>query len=230
MNDCFSVDPLYYSHPRSGPSPSTCLMVGLAVLAFYFYMTPPRQAYYYAQRPAIAAMISGVGSELSNVFMGGGIISAGDKVHDLKGNHKHKMVTSESPSDDTKHANTKHTKAWMAAHPNCVVFVFAFWCPHCHSMMPEFKEHGDCDVLFVDSDALSSAAWSGPEAIVELSAVPTILTVINGEKQQVGSPAEAANAIKQSKATKTSAKMQTFNDPDEPENVNYEDLFRTDSE
>ena len=184
--DCFSVAPLDYSYPSRGPGMSTCMLVGLAVVAAYLLMTPP--AYHYSPRTMATAMFASMSAAVSPIASASSVVPALSHATGTKMLHG-------------KGATAQHARDWMAANPSSVVVVFAWWCGHCKEMLNgELPEATRADplisVLLIDSDALPADAWTGEAALCELTHVPMVMVLDHeGKRTPAASVTEAVTAV-----------------------------------
>ena len=68
------------------------------------------------------------------------------------------LCASQDLSDDEKKSNDEKVKTYLVDHPDCVMMVFAPWCGHCKTAMPEFtaaRKKTETPMAVVNSNMVS---------------------------------------------------------------------------
>ena len=74
--------------------------------------------------------------------------------------------------------NEKHVREFLSKHPVSMIMVFAPWCPHCHTAMPEFAKAAEkCDVPFalINAELLPPKLLQGESALFNVQYFPFIM-------------------------------------------------------
>ena len=81
--------------------------------------------------------------------------------------------------DPSVHKETeKNVRDFLAKHPVCMVMVFAPWCPHCHTAMPEFAkaaEKSEVPFALINAEMMDPKLLQGESALFNVQYFPYIL-------------------------------------------------------
>lgn len=74
--------------------------------------------------------------------------------------------------------NEKHVREFLGKHKVSMIMVYAPWCPHCHTAMPEFaKAASQCDVPFalINAELMPPKLLQGDSALFNVQYFPFIM-------------------------------------------------------
>lgn len=189
--DVFAMDNLCYK-PYT-PRQDNCLMiaaVGAAAAVVFMLLTKPSS-------PAYLPVAGNFASSMLSKISGSALSPPLPKEITSHDGHGIKHVAG---PDAPKQAASVLTSSGSEA----VVMIYAPWCPHCKTAMPDFaklsKEHPGTLFVLIDAESLPGEAFSGPNALVQLEHFPTLVRKEKGkEPVKVSSMQEAIPAKTDSK-------------------------------
>lgn len=192
--DVFAMENLCYK-PYT-PRQDNCLMiaaVGAAAAVVFMLLTKPSS-------PAYLPVAGNLASSMLSTLSGGAFAASPPLPKEITSHDGHGIKHVAGP-DAPKQAASVLTSSGSEA----VVMIYAPWCPHCKTAMPDFaklsKEHPGTLFVLIDAESLPGEAFSGPNALVQLEHFPTLVRKEKGkEPVKVSSMHEAIPAKADSKA------------------------------
>ena len=206
LPDQFHLEPLEYGCKKQMPDLSTILMIGMIVYVFLQMNRPPQHRTY------MPSPISALTTMIANSV--GGVptatkVNVRTLVADLPGDPgddvRFQEIIDVAPkqrdtpaSDSVKKTNEKCLRNWMANNKNACIVIFAWWCPHCKTLIKELvtsvNENGT-KFLLVNGEAVSPNVFQGPNAVHNVQYYPTILCKLNDEYKVCNTLGEAGQLL-----------------------------------
>lgn len=93
-------------------------------------------------------------------------------------------VDYKSLSEESKEASSKAVRDFVETHPDCVLMVYAPWCPHCHTAMPHFvtaSKRLSTPLGIVNAEMVTKETLSGPNAVCQVTHFPFVVSVRTGK-------------------------------------------------
>jgi thiol-disulfide isomerase/thioredoxin len=89
-----------------------------------------------------------------------------------------------SLSEESKEVSSKALRDFVATHSDCVLMVYAPWCPHCHTAMPHFvtaSKRLSTPLGIVNAEMVTKETLSGPNAVCQVTHFPFVVSVRTGK-------------------------------------------------